>query len=82
MIPGPRGVWTKKPVRAVEAAGMARDGILLSCCLDRLLGGRSIVVGVKDRETNKVKAEVVNLHPYSHRPKTCSTACTNIRPPS
>ncbi len=60
MIPGARGVWTKKPVRAVEAAGMARDGILLSCCLDRLLGGGTIVVGVKDRETNKVKAEVVN----------------------
>ena len=32
------GVWTKKPVRA---AGMARDGIVLTCCLDRLWGGRS-----------------------------------------
>ena len=57
MIPGAKGVWTKKPVRAAEGAGKARDGSLLSCCLDRLLGGRggrSIVVGVKDRETNKV----------------------------
>ena len=39
MIPGPRGVWTKKPVRAAEAAGMARDGILLTCCLDRFFWG-------------------------------------------
>ena len=38
MIPGPRGVWTKKPVRAVEGAGMARDGVVLSCCLDRIGG--------------------------------------------
>ena len=40
MIPGAMGLWIRKPVRAVEAAGMARDGIVLTCCLDRIGGGQ------------------------------------------